>query len=275
MLRVCPATLTLALVAALGLTACKSTSPHDPAAREASPTARPAWTTVAHFVTPRTEGGVTLAGVGTEVVEGLDARCVEPRFVVERATSKARVELAKLVALGTSTITGATATTETSTAGTTTRATISGSERRRAWLDADGRVHVLIAMDSPETTATNYPAHLRLEIPLEGVNPVEIPGRVAEFNRRQLEAAGFCADPHRRADYPCCGPSNGFCADPTRFDHRPTADTCACGTYDPCLHDFRCEVRGGAPRCLCRGPSCPCGDLTCRDGQTCGDGRCY
>jgi hypothetical protein len=260
----------------LALTACTSTGPRDPRARDTAAHGRPRWTEGAAFVEARAEGGVVLHGVGSEAIDGLGERCVETRLVVERASTKARVELAKLAALATSTVSGAIASTTTSTDGaTTTRAILTGAETTRAWFDGEGTVFVLVSMALSAAAPSSYPEALRGDAPSGGAAVSTIPGAVARANRAKLEASGACADPRRREALPCCGPLDTFCADPTRFDHRPTADTCACGAGAPCLHDYRCEVRGGAPRCLCRGESCPCAELECRDGQTCEDARCF
>ena len=147
--------------------------------------------------------------------------------------------------------------------------TLAGLEAVSAWLDRPaGVVHVLVAAPTPSGAAALRPGDRAWTT---GERASGVVARITTAERARFEAAGVCKDPHRRADFPCCGPVGEMCHDPARFDTQ-TPPRCACGELGrPCLQDFACE--GG--RCVCRGPACPCDILRCREGQTCGDGRCY
>ena len=147
--------------------------------------------------------------------------------------------------------------------------TLAGLEAVSAWLDRPaGVVHVLVAAPTPSGAAALRPGERAWTT---GERASGVVARITTAERARFEAAGVCKDPHRRADFPCCGPVGEMCHDPARFDTQ-TPPRCACGELGrPCLQDFACE--GG--RCVCRGPACPCDILRCREGQTCGDGRCY
>ncbi len=144
------------------------------------------------------------------------------------------------------------------------------ADLRFAWFDGLGTLHVVAGLkaEAPEGTK-----HLAPKGGAAGPAAIEAARAAIAL---EVSRSGVCEDPHRRAEFPCCGPANTFCSDATRFDQKSPDGTCSCGAEAPCLHDFVCEARQGDKKCICRGDSCPCAPMIkCKPGQTCQDGRCF
>lgn len=214
----------------------------------AEDTPRPAWVHQEPFAVTTASVARAYATAHAPLPGG--SECADATSVLTTATNRARATLVRALSGEAS-------------------GTIAGLEAVSAWLDTPaGVVHVLVAAPVPAGTAALRPGDRAWTT---GERASGVVARITTAERARFEAAGVCKDPHRRADFPCCGPVAQMCHDPARFDSH-TPPRCACGELGrPCLHDFACE--GG--RCVCRGAACPCDILRCREGQTCGDGRCY
>lgn len=221
----------------------------DPAPIEDAP--RPPWVHHAPFsLTSSAAGARVFATAHAPLPGGND--CADAQRVLEIAASRARSEVIRAI----------------EGEGAVAAGTLQGAETVAAWLDRPGgAVHVLVA--APSRSADRVPAGEPSWA--EGERPSGVSARIITAERARFDAAGVCKDPHRRADFPCCGPVDQMCHDPARFDTQ-VPPRCACGeNRAPCLQDFACE----SGQCVCRGSACPCDILKCRVGQTCGDGRCY
>jgi len=214
-------------------------------------TPRPSWVESAPFVISN-EDKIKLYATGSAPVPN-EGACPDPPRLIEVAVNRARAALLRGQANGSDFASG----------------TVGGVESVAAWFDGNETVHVLLSM--PVDAAPKDAGESTLES-LTGDRPLAIGIRILEDARTRLEATGACKDPTRRAALPCCGPPDEMCHDKTRFDTTaPATKKCTCGTSAPCLDDFRCQ----AGKCVCKGAKCPCDILNCKDGQQCGDNRCY
>lgn len=223
-----------------------------PAADAVPDAPRPAWVGREPFaITSSTATRVYASGQAP--LPGGDT-CADPGRVLEIAAGRARAAIVRAVDGDGAVVTG----------------TIIGAESVAAWFDsASGQAHLLVG--APVRLRAGAPVAPGEAAWLDGERPTAASARIITAERARLDAAGLCKDPHRRAEFPCCGPVDQMCHDPARFDQQ-VPPRCACGdNRGPCLQDFACE----SGQCVCRGAACPCDILKCKVGQTCGDGRCY
>lgn len=241
------------LVLLLLLASCRSGGEPTMAARSMEnadphpPGAEPNWVHEDLFYDP-SEGISYAVGRASMGAEALTA-CPKDSLLLKRAEAAARERLTSLAL---------------------SPEAVRGAEVRLAWFDGRGGLYVVAgaSVEAPEGTK-----HLAPKGGAAGPAAIEAARAAIAL---ELRRSGVCADPHRRAEFPCCGSAKTFCSDPTRFDRTNEDGTCACGEHEPCLHDFRCEARQGEKKCICRGARCPCAPMIqCKDGQTCQNGRCF
>lgn len=231
--------------------------------RQPAKPAAPAWTAKKRFYEEE-NGLYRLYGVGELDLPKIEkGECPAPHLLANSALGRARAQIAAMVDGARSVYAGR----------EVSAAELLGSEPAMGWYDGERTIFVAAKLET--STAPPSLDQLERHSPNGGVAAAKVVDAVKSAMLAKLDATGVCRDPHRRMKNKCCGPAERFCSDPTRYSRKLGPDTCACGNQRPCLYDFVCEPADKGNRCVCRGPKCPCTILNCKEGQTCGDGRCY